>query len=145
MINISALVEKKAQLPLQLQPHEVACEQESQKLERLQADVGQLERQQRASERELADSQVALTKTQAKLRELKPIKNIVRYSLRWLQQSNVSLTWKISILQLMEQTEQQRQLLQMQEQGVRAARQQLQEQKHHLQEAARIFKSAYCE
>lgn len=133
--QISALVEKKAQLPLQLQPYEVACEQESQKLERLQADVSQCERQQRASERELADSQVALSKTQARLRDIKTNKeySAILAEIAVAKQRVTDLEDRI--LQLMEQTEQQRQLLHMQEQRVRAAKQQLQEQKHHLQEA----------
>lgn len=133
--HISALVAKQAQLPLQLQPHEVACDQESQKLEHLQADIGQSERQQRASERELADSHVALNKTQAKLRDIKTNKeySAVLVEVAAVKQRVTEL--EDGILQLMEQTEQQWQLVQVQEQCVRAARQQLQEHKNRLQEA----------
>jgi uncharacterized protein len=133
--QLSALAEKIKQLPLQLQPYEAACAQAHQTLERLQAEVSQWERQQRVIERDLADSQSALTRTQAKLREVKTNKeySAVLTEVATAEQRITAL--EDQILQLMEQTEQQRQTIQMQEQGVREARQKLREQNKHVQAA----------
>jgi uncharacterized protein len=137
--QLYALAEKKQQLPLQLQPHEAACAHEYHKLQRLQADVSQWERQQRVIERDLADSQSTLTRTQAKLREVKTNKeySAVLTEVATAEQRITAL--EDQILQLMEQTEQQRQAIQMQEQGVRTARQTLQEQTTHVAAAQELL------
>jgi predicted nucleic acid-binding Zn-ribbon protein len=133
--QLAALAEKQQQLPLQLQSYEAACTQELQKLERIHADVGHGERQQRALERELTDSQGALAKTQAKLCEVKTNKEYSAIMVEVATAKQRITTLEDHILQLMEQTEQQRHTIRLQEQRVGAAQHTLEEQNIQVQAA----------
>ena len=130
--QLAVLAEKKHQLPLQLQAYEAVCAQEHQKLEQLQADIGHWERQQRAIERELTDSQGALAKTQVKLREVKTNKEYSAILAEVAAAKQRITTLEDHVLQLMEQTEQQRHIIHLQEQRIREARQTLEAQNIHV-------------
>jgi predicted nucleic acid-binding Zn-ribbon protein len=133
--HLAALAEKKQRLPLQVQFYEAARAQEELQLERLHAEVSQGERQQRSLERELTECQGALAKTQTKLREVKTNKEYSAVLTEVAAAKERITTLEDHVLQLMEQTEQQRHTIRAQEERVREARQRLEEQNLHVQAA----------
>ena len=114
--RLRALALEEQQLPQRLQTYEAACAAVHQQLVQQQAAIEQSERQQRVFERELANHQEAIRKTQSKAHEVKTNKE---YSaiLAEIDAGKQRLeTLEDQLLALMEATDQQRQAYRMHEQ-----------------------------
>ena len=132
--RLRALAVEEQHLPQRLQAYEATCTAVRQQLVQQHAAIEQSERQQRALERELANHQEAVRKTQSKARDVKTNKE---YSaiLAEIDAGKQRLeALEDQILALMEATDQQRQAYRAQEQQEHAALQELAEQTHHIQQ-----------
>src|SRR5262245_56717081 len=132
--RLRALALEEQQLPQRLQAYESACVAARQQLVQQQAAIEQSERQQRAFERELANHQEAIRKTQSKAHEVKTNKE---YSaiLAEIDASKQRLeAMEDQLLALMEMTDQQRQAYRTHEQQEQEAQQTLVEQRHQIQQ-----------
>lgn len=132
--RLRALALEEQHLPQRLQAYEAACAAASQQLVQQQAAIEQSERQQRAFERELANHQEAIRKTQSKAHEVKTNKE---YSaiLAEIDAGKQRLeTLEDQLLVLMEATDQQRQAYRAYERQEYVAQQALVEQSHQLQQ-----------
>ncbi len=132
--RLRAFVLEEQQLPQRLQAYEAACVVARQQLVQQQAAIEQSERQQRVFERELANHQEAIRKTQSKAQDVKTNKE---YSaiLAEIDAGKQRLeALEDQLLGLMEATDQQRQAYRAQEQQEQAALQALVEQTHHIQQ-----------
>jgi predicted nucleic acid-binding Zn-ribbon protein len=132
--RLRALALEEQQLPQRLQACEAACTAARQQLVQQQAAIEQSERQQRAFERELANHQETIRKTQSKAQEVKTNKE---YSaiLAEIDAGKQRLeTLEDQLLALMEATDQQRQAYRLHEQQESLAQQALVEQRHQLQQ-----------
>ena len=133
--RLRALALEEQQLPQRLQAYETACGAARQQLVQQQAAIEQSERQQRAFERELANHQEAIRKTQSKAHEVKTNKE---YSaiLAEIDAGKQRLeALEDQLLALMEATDQQRQAYRAYEQQEQVAQQALVEQQHQIQQA----------
>jgi hypothetical protein len=132
--RLRALALQEQQLPQRLQAYEAACAAARQQLVQQQATIEQSERQQRAFERELANHQEAIRKTQSKAHEVKTNKE---YSaiLAEIDVGKQRLeTLEDQLLALMEATDQQRQAYHVYEQQEHVAQQAFVEQRHQIQQ-----------
>jgi uncharacterized protein len=133
--RLRALALEEQQLPQRLQAYEAACTIARQQVLQQQAAIEQSERQQRTFERELANHQEAIRKTQNKAHEVKTNKE---YSaiLAEIDAGKQRLeTLEDQLLALMEATDQQRQAYRVHEQQEHVAQQALVEQRHQIQQA----------
>jgi predicted nucleic acid-binding Zn-ribbon protein len=133
--RLRALAVEEHQLPQRLQAYEAACAAVHQQLMQQQAVIEQSERQQRAFDRELANHQEAIRKTQSKAHEVKTNKE---YSaiLAEIDAGKQRLeALEDQLLALMEATDQQRQAYRAHEQQEHVAQQALVEQRHQIQQA----------
>jgi hypothetical protein len=132
--RLRALEVEQQRLPQQLQPYAAACTEARQGLARLQDDIQRRERQRRGIEQELESLQTQLAKTQVKLHEVKNNKeySAVLAEIAAGKQGIVAL--EDQILDLMERLEQDRHMLQRQEQRVQEAGQAFMEQGKHVQQ-----------
>lgn len=132
--RLRALALGEQQLPQRLQAYEAACAAARQQLVQQQATIEQSERQQRVFERELANHQEAIRKTQSKAHEVKTNKE---YSaiLAEIDAGKQRLEMlEDQMLALMEATDQQRQAYRLHEQQEHVAQQALVEQRHQIQQ-----------
>jgi len=132
--RLRACALEEQQLPQRLQAYEAACAAARQQLVQQQAAIEQSERQQRLFERELANHQEAIRKTQSKAHDVKTNKE---YSaiLAEIDAGKQRLeALEDQLLGLMEATDQQRQAYRAQEQQEHAALQELVEQTHYIQQ-----------
>jgi predicted nucleic acid-binding Zn-ribbon protein len=132
--RLRALALEEQQLPQRLQAYEAACAAARQQLVQQQATIEQSERQQRVFERELANHQEAIRKTQSKAHEVKTNKE---YSaiLAEIDAGKQRLeTLEDQLLALMEATDHQRQAYRAHEQQEYVAQQSLVEQRHQIQQ-----------
>ena len=132
--RLRALALEEQQLPQRLQTYEAACAAVHQQLVQQQAAIEQSERQQRVFERELANHQEAIRKTQSKAHEVKTNKeySAVLAEIDAGKQRLEAL--EDQLLALMEATDQQRQAYRMHEQQEHVAQQTLVEQRHQIQQ-----------
>lgn len=126
-------------LPQQLQPYEQACATVRGQLAAVQSTIDQAERQRRSLERELDRDQAQLAKTQSKLHEVKTNKeySVVLAEIAMGKQRIDAL--EDHVLELMEQTEQERQALQLHEQRVQQALHELETQHDKIEQAKQIL------
>ena len=132
--RLRALALGEQQLPQRLQSYEAACAAARQQLVQQQVTIEQSERQQRVFERELANHQEAIRKTQSKAHEVKTNKE---YSaiLAEIDAGKQRLEMlEDQMLALMEATDQQRQAYRAHEQQEHVAQQALVEQRHQIQQ-----------
>jgi len=132
--RLRALALGEQQLPQRLQSYEAACAAARQQLVQQQVTIEQSERQQRVFERELANHQEAIRKTQSKAHEVKTNKE---YSaiLAEIDAGKQRLEMlEDQMLALMEATDQQRQAYRLHEQQEHVAQQALVEQRHQIQQ-----------
>ena len=132
--RLRTFVLEEQQLPQRLQAYEAACAAVRQQLAQHQAAIEQSERQQRVFERELANHQEAIRKTQSKAHEVKTNKE---YSaiLAEIDAGKQRLEMlEDQMLALMEATDQQRQAYRLHEQQEHVAQQALVEQRHQIQQ-----------
>jgi hypothetical protein len=132
--RLRALALQEQQLPQRLQTYEAACVAARHQLVQQQAAIEQSERQHRVFERELANHQEAIRKTQSKAHEVKTNKE---YSaiLAEIDAGKQRLeTLEDQLLALMEATDQQRQAYHEHEQQEHVAQQALDEQRHQIQQ-----------
>jgi uncharacterized protein len=133
--RLRALALEEQQLPQRLQAYETACVAARQQLLQQQAAIEQSERQQRAFERELANHQEAIRKTQSKTHEVKTNKE---YSaiLAEIDAGKQRLeALEDQLLALMEATDHQRQVYSAHAQQEQGAQQALVEQRRQIQQA----------
>jgi len=131
--RLRALALTEQQLPQRLQSYETACITARQQLGAYQAAIEQSERQQRVWERELANHQEALRKTQSKAHEVKTNKEYSALLAEIDAAKQRLAALEDQLLVLMETTDQQRQASRDQEQQVQAALHALAEQQQHIQ------------
>ena len=132
--RLRALALGEQQLPQRLQSYQAACAAARQQLVQQQVTIEQSERQQRAFERELANHQETIRKTQSKAHEVKTNKE---YSaiLAEIDAGKQRLEMlEDQMLALMEATDQQRQAYRAHEQQEHVAQQALVEQRHKIQQ-----------
>ena len=132
--RLRALVLEEQQLPQRLQAYEVACVAVRQQLVQQQAAIEQSERQQRTFERELANHQEAIRKTQSKAHEVKTNKEYSAILAEIGAGKQRLETLEDQLLALMEATDQQRQAYRVHEQQEHVAQQALVEHRHQIQQ-----------
>ena len=132
--RLRALAVEEQQLPQRLQVYETACTVARQQSAQQHAAIEQSERQQRAFERELANHQEAVRKTQSKAHDVKTNKEYSAILAEIDAGKQRFEALEDQLLALMEATDQQRQAYRAQEQQVQAALQALAEQTHHIQQ-----------
>jgi len=132
--RLRAFVLEEQQLPQRLQAYEVACAAVRQQLHQHQAAIEQSERQQRVLERELANHQEAIRKTQSKAHEVKTNKEYSAILAEIGAGKQRLETLEDQLLALMEATDQQRQAYRVHEQQEHVAQQALVEHRHQSQQ-----------
>lgn len=126
-------------LPQQLQPYEQACVTVRGQLSVVQSAIDQAERQRRTLERELDRDQAQLVKTQSKLHEVKTNKEYSAVLAEIAMGRQRIDTLEDQVLELMEQTEQNRRSLQMHEEHVQQALHELEIQRHKIEQAKQVL------
>jgi predicted nucleic acid-binding Zn-ribbon protein len=126
-------------LPQQLQPYEQACVTVREQLASVQSAIDQAERQRRTLERDLDRDQTQLAKTQSKLHEVKTNKEYSAVLAEIAMGKQRIDTLENQVLELMEQTEQDRQTLQMHEQRGQQALHELETQYHKVEQAKQVL------
>jgi len=132
--RLRAFVLEEQQLPQSLQAYEAACAAVRQQLLQQQAAIEQSERQQRVLERELANHQEAIRKTQSKAHEVKTNKEYSAILAEIGAGKQRLETLEDQLLALMEATDQQRQAYRVHEQQEHVAQQALVEHRHQIQQ-----------
>ena len=132
--RLRAFVLEEQQLPQRLQAYEAACAAVRQQLLQQQAAIEQSERQQRVLERELANHQEAIRKTQSKAHEVKTNKEYSAILAEIGAGKQRLETLEDQLLALMEATDQQRQAYRVHEQQEHVAQQALVEHRHQIQQ-----------
>lgn len=140
--HLQSLEAQEQQLPQRLQPYEAACATARQQLTQSQSALEQSDRHQRACERELANHQEALRKTQSKTHAVKT-NDEYRALLAEMEASKQRLeALEDEILTLMEAAESQRQAQKQQEQQVQAAVHILTAQQQEIAQARAVLRQA---
>ncbi len=132
--RLRALQTEVQALPQRLHAYNAACTEGQQALARLSDDIEQTERQWRAVERELENSQAQFVKTQIKLREVKTNKEYSAVLVEIDTGKQHITAFEDQILDLMEAVERYRQTYQQQEQHVQASVQELAKQEQCVQQ-----------
>jgi uncharacterized protein len=127
------------QLPQQLQPYEQACVTVRGQVAAVQSAIDQAERQRRTLERELDRDQAQLAKTQSKLHEIKTNKEYSAVLAEIAMGKQRIDALENQVLDLMEQTEQDRLTLQMHEQRVQQALHELETQHHKIEQTKQVL------